>query len=107
MIGSRLKELRKERKMTQAELAKILKLNSWQTVSYYERGRNEPDDEIKVEIARVFNVSLDYLLGLIDEPVPFSRENYICLPDNCPPALKKELLNHYDLLLIKYKFQKK
>lgn len=52
--------------LSQGELAERLGLAA-STISAYERGVNEPDDETKLRIAELFNISLDYLLGAIDE----------------------------------------
>jgi len=73
VIGKRLEQLRKDRGMSQRELAAILGVTNY-TVSAYENGRSEPADEIKVQLARLFNVSLDYLMGLVDQPLSLSRE---------------------------------
>ena len=70
MFGELLRELRKDHGMTQVDLAKELSLSPL-TISAYERNRCVPDDSTKVKIARIFNVSLDYLLGLIREPLPY------------------------------------
>ena len=84
MIGERLSELRKDAGMSQQELADMLSLTKY-TISSYEREKTMPGDDIKVELAKIFNVSLDYLLGLIDEPIPYKRsDKYIKLPDNLP-----------------------
>ena len=64
VLGELLQELRKDKGMTQAELAAKLELSPL-TVSSYECGRSAPDDETKVKIAEIFDVSVDYLLGLI------------------------------------------
>jgi len=40
-------------------------------ISRYETNRDDPSDTIKVNIARFLGVSIDYLLGLVDEPVPY------------------------------------
>lgn len=59
----RLKEIRKERKMTQAVLAK--KLNTTNSViSRYESGKTFILTSFLIEYAKIFNVSTDYLLGL-------------------------------------------
>ena len=80
MFGDILRELRKDFRMTQAELAEKLSLSPL-TISAYECGRSVPDDTTKVKIARIFNVSLDYLLGLIREPFPYERSaNTLLLP---------------------------
>ena len=62
VLGELLQELRKDKGMTQAELAAKLELSPL-TVSSYECGRSAPDDETKVKIAEIFDVSVDYLLG--------------------------------------------
>ena len=59
----RLKELREKRRLNQEGLA--LKLNvSQSTISAYEVGDRTPDLETLISIANLFNVSLDYLVGL-------------------------------------------
>lgn len=78
MIGERLQELRKDHGMSQLELAQKLHV-SFHTVSSYERDRSMPNDEIKLKIAKLFDVSLDFLLGLIDVPLSYKREPN-CLP---------------------------
>ena len=72
MIGERLLELRKDADLTQDDLAAILKINK-HSISAYERNKSEPPDDIKIAIARYFQVSIDYLLGLTDNPAPYSR----------------------------------
>ena len=58
----RLTALRKERKLTQKEVAEALGL-SRQTVSNWEKGDSEPSIGIIAKIASFFEVSTDYLLG--------------------------------------------
>ncbi len=65
--GTRLKELRKENKLTQEELANILKSDR-STLAKYEKGTNIISTSYLYEICRNFKVSADYLLGRIDEP---------------------------------------
>ena len=72
MLAERLYRLRKLRGLSQKELAARLMVTHY-TVSSYEKGRSEPNDEIKVRIAKEFGVSLDYLLGLIDDPLSYDR----------------------------------
>lgn len=64
-FGKRLKKLRLKKNLTQAELAKILKIGE-STVSFYEANKREPDYEMLKRIADFFNVSVDYLLGRTD-----------------------------------------
>lgn len=57
-----LKRLREQKKMTQAELGKILKISP-SAIGMYEHGRREPDIPTLKKMASFFNVSIDYLLG--------------------------------------------
>ena len=80
MVGSRLKELRREKKISQEELATILGIQK-ATVSNYETGKADPSDRIKIGIAKYFDISMDYLMGLIDEPIPLYRsELFLTIP---------------------------
>lgn len=62
MISQRIKELRLINDMTQAELAAKLGISS-SAVGMYEQGRRKPDSEMLKSISKVFDVSVDYLLG--------------------------------------------
>ena len=66
-IGSVIKKLRQQKQMTQEELAEMLKV-SVQTVSRWENGINYPDLVVLPEIAGLFHVTTDYLLGVKGEP---------------------------------------
>ena len=60
-FGGYLSRLRKERDMTQSELADRLNLTR-QAVSKYETGDSFPDVSILVSIANIFHVTLDELI---------------------------------------------
>lgn len=62
MKVDKLRNLRREHKVSQKELAEILGI-SQQTVASWETGRTEPSNEFLRDIADVFNVSVDSLLG--------------------------------------------
>ncbi|EAF0489197.1 XRE family transcriptional regulator [Listeria monocytogenes] len=62
MFALRIKELRKESKKTQEEMAKILGVAKT-TYASYEQAKRMPDVEIQNKIANYFDVSLDYLHG--------------------------------------------
>nr|WP_216683050.1 helix-turn-helix transcriptional regulator [Enterococcus innesii] len=57
-----LKEKRKEFGLTQEELAEKLQV-SRSAISNWEIGRNYPDIQTLISLAKTFNVSLDYLLN--------------------------------------------
>lgn len=61
-FGERLKELRKEKRLTQKQLAQILFIDDT-SISKYENGKNGPENVILNQIADYFEVSTDYLLG--------------------------------------------
>ncbi len=63
IFSQRLKELRKEKGLSQAELAKILNIRQ-QSYARYENDTSEPCYEMLVEISRFFDVSADFLLGV-------------------------------------------
>ena len=62
IFNERLKELREEQGLLQADLAKILSVSK-STVSGWEIGRNQQSYDMLIDIARYFEVSIDYLLG--------------------------------------------
>lgn len=64
-FGERLKELRKEKGITQQALAKQLDCNQ-SMISFWENGINEPTESAIRKAALFFEVSADYLLGLTD-----------------------------------------
>jgi Predicted transcriptional regulators len=63
----RLRELRKQRGISQLKLAMDLNLNQ-NSVSRYETGEREADYRTLIAFADYFHVSLDYLLERTDEP---------------------------------------
>lgn len=63
----RLKELRKQRHISQIKLAMDLSV-SQNTISRYEQGEREAGYDMLVKIADYFNVSVDYLLERTDNP---------------------------------------
>lgn len=73
----RLKDLRKEMKLSQAELAKLLNVNQ-KTISFYEVGEDCPTLFKLLQLADIFNVSLDYLCGRSDfrQVIPPRRNKY-------------------------------
>lgn len=62
MIGDIISELRKDRNMTQRDLARVLN-TSVATISHYETETNAPDIVSLIKLADFFGVSVDYLLG--------------------------------------------
>ena len=65
-LSERLYSLRKERKLTQDSVAKELGI-SMKSYCRYEKNEREPTASLLVEMAMLYHVSLDYLVGLKDE----------------------------------------
>ena len=62
MLSNTLRNLRKEKKLSQTELGEILNL-AQRTISSYENGERFPDEITLNRIADYFDVSMDYLFG--------------------------------------------
>ncbi|TCS80347.1 helix-turn-helix domain-containing protein [Tepidibacillus fermentans] len=69
MFGKRLRELRKQKKLTMKELGNLFNLAE-STISGYENETRKPDMEIIKQFADFFEVSVDYLLGRTNDPSP-------------------------------------
>ena len=63
--GKRLQNLRKDRGLTQDQLAEKLNITR-SRLGMYEQGRRQPDFETQEAIADYFNVNIDYLFGRSD-----------------------------------------
>ncbi|MDA2274067.1 transcriptional regulator [Bacillus thuringiensis] len=61
-FGNIIRDLRKQKGITQKELAQSLKLSE-STIGMYERNERQPDYNTLIRIADYFNVSTDFLLG--------------------------------------------
>ena len=72
MLGERLQYLRLEKGMTQKELSKVFKV-SLKTIQFYEQNRTIPDIYLVAEMAKFFNVSCDYILGVVNTPIPLDE----------------------------------
>ena len=110
MDGQRLQELREDKHLRQADLAKAIGV-SLPSIKAYEQGRSSPSDEVKVKIAEFFDVSLDYLLGLIDERVSFRRADeqrqIIVLPGDLPDAAILDIRNFIEFVQFQNRRDKK
>lgn len=66
LFGDRLRELRKNKNMSQDELGKFLGVTS-NAIYSWEVSRSQPSIEIIKQLADYFNVTTDYLLGFNKE----------------------------------------
>lgn len=74
IFGTRLRTLRRNQKETQQVLADLLDVSTTQ-ISDMEKGRRTTGINNVIKLCRHYNVSADYLLGLIDEPRPLEPED--------------------------------
>ncbi|MFF2179368.1 helix-turn-helix domain-containing protein [Lysinibacillus sp. NPDC058147] len=72
-VPLRLRELRKEAKLTQADVAKFLNISE-SAYGYYEQGRNEISIGSVQKLAEKYNVSVGYILCETDEKQPYDSE---------------------------------
>ncbi len=65
----RIRDLREDRDLKQRELAEYLNC-SQQVYSNYELGQRDIPSDTLIRLSRFYGVSVDYILGLTDEPRP-------------------------------------
>ena len=68
----RIRDLREDSDLTQRALADMLHIRQ-NTLSQYETGQRQIPLSLLVELARLFDTSTDYLLGLTNERRPYPR----------------------------------
>ena len=73
MTYNRIKELREDNDLTQAQIAKILNM-SQTGYSKYEVGAHDIPTSILIKLSKFYQVSTDYILGLTDNPSPYSKK---------------------------------
>ena len=69
----RIRDLRIDRGLTQTQVAAVLHV-SQNTYSQYEIGTSRYPLDVVVQLAEDYGVSVDYLVGLTDEPTPYPRK---------------------------------
>ena len=67
MVYRRIKDLREDRDLTQKELSQYLHC-SQQVYSNYELGQRDIPTDILIKLSLFYNVSVDYILGLTENP---------------------------------------
>ena len=71
-MKTRIKDLREDKDLTQAKLAKLLDCTQ-QTYSRYETGEITIDIYNLIKLAKFYNTSCDYLLGITDNFKPYKK----------------------------------
>ncbi len=70
MMFKRLRDLREDRDLTQAQMADFLKIHQT-TYSDYEIGKLNVPIDVFIKLARFYHTSIDYLAELTDDPTPY------------------------------------
>ncbi len=89
----RIKELRKQMRINQQELAK--KVNTTQSnISSWEHEKWQPDNNTLIKLSNIFNCSVDYILGLDDNKnsTPASKPNRIPVLGKIPAGIPIEMI---------------
>lgn len=69
----RLRDLREDSDLTQNQLVEILHMHKT-TYTNYEQGKREIPFSLVVRLAKFYNVTLDYIAGLTNEPRPLAED---------------------------------
>lgn len=83
MLHCRIALLRRSIGINQQQLAEKLHISP-STVGMYEQGRRTPNVDILVQMSRIFNVSLDYLITGSEYVLSSENENLNIPPHRCP-----------------------
>lgn len=70
----RIKELREDNDLTQQQIADYLEIDQ-SNYSKIEKGKQYLKDEILIKLANFYCTSIDYLLGLTNQKLPYPRAN--------------------------------
>ncbi len=71
-MSLRLKELREHNNLTQRDIANLLKI-TYQQYQKYEYNKQEIMLKYLIELAKYYNTSTDYILGITDEKKPYQK----------------------------------
>lgn len=70
---SRIRDVREDRDYTQTQIGQLLN-KSQQGYNHIEMGRAELKIEDLIQLCRFYDLSADYLIGLIDTPVSYRKK---------------------------------
>ncbi len=69
----RIRDLREDKDLTQTDIAKIIKCTQ-ACYSYYENGTRDIPTDVLIRLAKFYNTSTDYLLGLTNQRNPYPNK---------------------------------
>ena len=102
-LGNKITQLRKKNSWSQEELAKQIG-SSRIMIGKYERGENSPSIEVLVRLAKIFDVSIDYLIGE-GANAAYNKDMIKRLEavENLPPQEKDRIFHFIDLIIRDFK----
>lgn len=74
MAYERIRNLREDKDLFQKDISEALRCDQ-STYSRYEAGIRDIPTDVLIKLAKFYNTSTDYLLGLTDEIKPYPRKN--------------------------------
>ena len=91
ILAIRINQMRKELDLTQEELAFKLGLKGKSSIANYESGKITPSDEIKLKMCKIFDCSMDYLMGKSEfKTINDEKKNIV---HNINSRYKQKLIN--------------
>lgn len=103
-IGAKITQLRKKKNLSQMEFAKAIGA-SRTMVGNYERNVNSPSIEMIAKIAKVLEVSIDYLVGNSAEKIDKVTLNRVLEINKLQPKDKEMVFSFLDAFLMRNKLQ--
>lgn len=85
-MPNHIRDLRHEKKMTLKQLGEILNVSE-STVSNYETGKRQPDNETLLRLGEIFDVSVGYILGVEERKNPDGTVQHTITNDELKRAL--------------------
>lgn len=106
IIGNNIRSLRNSRGMTQQKLADIVGAKTYTTITKWEKGDNVPQGKDLIVLSNHFNVSVDSILGLSEQPLNVEVSEYKFYPDSISAGLPltAEGITDYDTIAIPDEF---
>lgn len=101
MIGKKLKDLREDHDLTQKQLSEKLNITP-AAISMWETDNSMPDYETLIKLAKLYNVSVDYILGLSNTRIYKNELEFIKDLD----LSNEELMKKYNLFIGQEKITK-
>lgn len=84
----RIRDMREDRDLYQKDIAEYLQCTQV-CYSHYEMGKRDIPTDILIKLAKFYQTSIDYLLGLTDEKQPYPRPEVASAARNAHPHTRK------------------